>query len=872
MTTEATIPTQVALVPPSVGVSTVGSVAQVATAGEISRADFTSLSDRMSYLLVLRLAMGAIVAIWAILRPEALVVPLQSLGVLTVAYLLISVAGEWARRRTLRFEYWIITALLLLDGLYLGCAMYATGGTQSPIRFVVYLHLVAVSLLASYRTGLKIALWHSLLLLVVVYAQAARLLAPVDVTPGAIEFDRMPVLNVTSFWLFAIATSIFSALNERELRQRRADLQALVDVGARLDSAADAIQQAGIVLEALIERFGFERGLLLGESDGRVVVLAAHGTPEAPTTSTDPDWIVRRAWERRQILPVKQLDPARDPQMAQLMPDARNVLVAPMFADGRAVGAIVVEHRARRRPGVERRTAAMLGQFASVAALNLRNAVLLQHVQDLAERDSLTGAANRRMFQVALERILHGHEIRPRPERVTAVLFLDLDDFKVVNDTLGHAAGDALLIAVTERISNLVRDGDLVARLGGDEFAVLIDDDATLSRARKMAARLVFELRAPYVLGDKHVVVTASVGIASARDAIGGAIDLVRNADVAMYMAKANGKAGFAIFDPGMHEAMRERHELSVELQRAVDLDQLSLLYQPIVDIATGRLAGVEALVRWSHPKFGLVMPDRFIELAEETGAILPIGRWILRQASGEAAQWLERGVVPEGTFISVNVSAREIQQLGFVDGIKAVLGESGLDPNRLILEITETALLKATPATVATLHAVRGLGVRIVIDDFGTGYFSLSHLRQFPVDALKIATEFVQDVDESSKSSALAGAIVAMGRSLGIETIAEGIETHEQAARMERLGCAFGQGYVFAHPMVAEDLLAGFGTASQPDASAASAATATTSGRREANRRAATASRRPASSSSEPTAATTRVPRRSPALRPTAS
>jgi diguanylate cyclase (GGDEF)-like protein len=777
------------------------------------RADFSSLSDRMSHLLGLRFAIGLIIAAWAALRPEALIVEFRVVAIGTAAYLALAVTGELVRRRSTRLAYAVMTALLLIDGLYLMAAMYVTGGTQSPIRFIAYLQLVGVSLLASYRTGLKMALWDSLLLFVMLYAQAAMLIPAVDVAPGvAIEFDRMPVLNVTSFWLFAIATSIFSALNERELRQRRADLQTLVEVGAKLDAAADAIQQANLVLDALVARFGFERGVLLGESDGRVVVLAAHGAAETPTTTSDPDWIIRRAWQRREILPVRQLDPARDPLLAAILPDAHNVLVAPMLAEGRTIGAIVVEHRARRRPGVERRVAAMLGQFASVAALNLRNAVLLQHVQDLAERDSLTGAANRRMFQLALERILHGAADRPRTDTVTAVLFLDLDDFKVVNDSLGHAAGDALLVAVTERITSLVRQGDLVARLGGDEFAILTEDEPSLTRSRSMASRLVYELRAPYVIGDKHVVVTASVGIASARDAVSGAADLVRNADVAMYMAKANGKSGFAIFDPGMHEAMRERHELSVDLQRAVDLQQLTLLYQPIVDLEHGRLAGVEALVRWSHPGHGLIMPDRFIEIAEETGAILPIGHWVAREACRRAATWLDEGTVGEETFISVNVSAREIQSLGFVDSIKAVLAETGLDPTRLVLEITETALLKATPTTVATLDAVRALGIRTVIDDFGTGYFSLSHLRQFPVDGLKIASEFVQDMDADSKSAALAGAIIAMSRSLGIETVAEGIETAEQADRMRRLGCAFGQGYAYARPMVEGDLLSAFG------------------------------------------------------------
>ena len=780
----------------------------------VSKADFTSLSDRMSYLLVLRIAMAVIIATWSILRPEALVISYATLGLATAAYLSLAVVGEWIRRRSARFGYGVMTALLLVDGLYLAGAMYATGGTDSPMRFMVYLQLVAVSLLASYRTGLKMALWDSLLLFVLLYAQAAQLMPAVDVQGGvAIEFERMPVLNVTAFWLFAIATSFFSALNERELRQRRADLQALVEVGARLDAVSDAIQQSDIVLNAIVSRFEFERAVLLGETDGRVVALATHGVADAPTTPSDADWIVRRAWERREILPVKQLDPARDPLLASLLPGARNVLVAPMIVENKTVGAIVVEHRARRRTGVERRVAAMLGQFASIAALNLRNAVLLQHVQDLAERDSLTGAANRRMFTLALERILHGHQVRPRADRVTAVLFLDLDDFKVVNDSLGHAAGDELLVAVTERISSLVREGDLVARLGGDEFAILTEDEPMLSRSRSMASRLVYELRAPYVLGEKHVVVTASVGIASARDATSGAADLVRNADVAMYMAKANGKSGFAIFDPGMHEAMRERHELSVDLQRAVDLDQLALLYQPIVDLETGRLAGVEALVRWSHPGHGTIMPDQFIEIAEETGAILPIGHWVLRHACREAAYWLATGTVPDTTFVSVNVSAREIQSLGFVDGIKAVLAESGLDPTRLVLEITETALLKATPTTVATLDAVRAMGVRTVIDDFGTGYFSLSHLRQFPVDALKIAKEFVQETDSASKSAALAGAIVAMSRSLGIQTVAEGIETAEQAERMRELGCAFGQGYVFARPMLGPEMISRFGT-----------------------------------------------------------
>jgi diguanylate cyclase (GGDEF)-like protein len=767
------------------------------------RADYAALSDRMTYLLGLRIAFAVIVLTWSALYPQSLGAPLQTLAAITVTYVVASVFVEWARRHAGRGGFALLSGLLLLDGLYLAYAMYATGGTQSPMRFLAYLHLVAVSLLASYRTGLKIALWHSLLLFVVLYAQAAHLLPPVDVIPGReVAFDRMPVLNVTAFWLFALATSVFSAMNERELRQRRADLQALVDVGGRLDEVGDPVHQARIVLDSLAERFGFARGMLVGASEDKIVILAARGAAEVPTAAVDPDAIILKAWDYREPIPVRRLDAAKNPLLAWALPNARNLLVAPMIVDGRPVGAIVMEHRSRTIFGIERRVTSVLGQFAAVAGLNLRNAVLLQHVQDLAERDSLTGAANRYTFQMSLERVIEAnqHDV-PATGTVTAVLFIDLDDFKVVNDTLGHAAGDALLVAVTERISGLVRQGDLVARLGGDEFAILTDDDPELTRSRAMADRLVRDLRVPYLIGTDPVTVTASIGIASARDITDSASDVVRNADVAMYMAKANGKSGFAIFDPGMHAAIRERHELGAQLQRAVELDQLRLEFQPIVDLATGATAGVEALVRWQHPERGMVLPGQFIEIAEENGAILPIGRWVLQEACQRAGAWRRSGLTPPDLFLCVNVSAREIQQPGFVEAVAGTLREAGIEARTLILEITETALLKATPPTVATLSSLRELGVQIVIDDFGTGYFSLSHQRQFPVDALKIASEFVQDGEVDSRSSALAGAIVALSESLKIVTVAEGIETSEQAARMRSLGCVYGQGYFFARP-----------------------------------------------------------------------
>jgi diguanylate cyclase (GGDEF)-like protein len=772
--------------------------------------DYTALSDRLGYLMLLRLAMAGVAVTWSALRPESLGTPFATLLGLTAVYVLVAAIAELGRRRTGSIGMWVMNAMLIIDGLYLAYAMYATGATQSPIRFLVYLHLVAVSLLASYRTGLKIALWHSLLLFVVLYAQAAALLPPVDVLPGrGIDFDRMPVLNVTSFWLFALATSIFSAMNERELRQRRADLQALVDVGARLDDVADPVLQARVVLDGLAARFGFERGLVLGSAEGKLLVLASRGTEEW-SGAFEADAVIQKAWERRELLPVRSVNAEKNPLLAATMPHARNLLVSPMLADGRPVGAIVVEHRSRIVFGIERRIASVLGQFSAVAALNLRNAVLLRHVQDLAERDSLTGAANRRMFQLTLERALAQRAASGADEAMSAVLFIDLDDFKVINDTLGHAAGDALLIAVTDRISGLVRGDDLVARLGGDEFAILTDDDSSLRRARAMAERLVRDLRVPYVIGKHTITCTASIGIAGARDSERDAQEMVRNADVAMYMAKANGKAGFAVFDPGMHASIRARHEMGAELQEAVSRGQLRLVYQPIVSLDSGRIAGLEALVRWQHPDRGLVAPGEFIEIAEENGAILPIGRWVLREACAHAVAWQQARVVPNGLFMCVNVSAREIQQPGFVGAVEEALAWAGMEPSRLILELTETALIKATPPTVATLEALRQLGVRLVIDDFGTGYFSLSHLRQFPVDALKIAGEFVQVAEGDERSAALAGAIVALGESLDIATVAEGIETREHAERMRSLGCTYGQGYFFARPIPADEIEAG--------------------------------------------------------------
>jgi diguanylate cyclase (GGDEF)-like protein len=408
------------------------------------------------------------------------------------------------------------------------------------------------------------------------------------------------------------------------------------------------------------------------------------------------------------------------------------------------------------------------------------------------------------------------------------VLFLDLDDFKIVNDTLGHAAGDLLLISVGERIRECIRGLDLAARLGGDEFAILLDDTPSLELASTVARRLIDALSVSFPLVGDDVVIGASIGIAMARSGDQSADELLRNADVAMYTAKALGKRRFAVFEPTMHTAIVARHELSAELARGISRDELVVYHQPIVDLATGRPYGLEALVRWRHPTRGLVLPDDFIGLSEETGSILALGRQVMERAEREVGALNRRFEPAQQLSLSVNVSPIQLQQPDFLDEVEAVLAETGFEPERLILEITETAMFRDTQATIRKLQALRGLGVRIAMDDFGTGYSSLSYLRRFPVDILKIAKDLIGPAQGDSGEWAFAAAIVALGRTLDLRVVAEGIEHPGQLERLRELGCEFGQGYLFARPGPIEGLASVLGLTGSNQAPASGALGAT--------------------------------------------
>jgi diguanylate cyclase (GGDEF)-like protein/PAS domain S-box-containing protein len=413
-----------------------------------------------------------------------------------------------------------------------------------------------------------------------------------------------------------------------------------------------------------------------------------------------------------------------------------------------------------------------------------------------ALHDPLTGLANRTLFTDRLE---HALTRGRRPGITVAILVIDLDGFKDINDSLGHDAGDDLLTIAGMRLQGHARPGDTVARLGGDEFGVLLED-ITTAEAVRSAEALLEGLATPIVLRDRDLTPTASIGIAIAAGEDAEA--LLRNADTAMYAAKRQGKGRYALFEPAMHAMVVERLDLAADLSRAVDKGQLHLCYEPQMNLESGRICSLEALVRWRHPTRGEVSPSEFIPLAEETGMILPIGRWVLREACRQIKAWQERWPAPAPLTIAVNLSARQLQHPGIVDEVSAALAAAGLDPQSLVLEITETAIMEQLDAATTILTELRRLGVRLALDDFGTGYSSLSYLQRLPVDILKIDRSFVAGVAKSTEDSALARGILTLGQTLGLETVAEGIETAEQLAVLRELGCQLGQGYLFARPL----------------------------------------------------------------------
>jgi diguanylate cyclase (GGDEF)-like protein/PAS domain S-box-containing protein len=475
-----------------------------------------------------------------------------------------------------------------------------------------------------------------------------------------------------------------------------------------------------------------------------------------------------------------------------------------------------VEFRVRHRDGAWR-SLEVLGTNL-LDDKNVRGLVL--NCRDVTERraleaqlahqafhDPLTGLANRALFR---DRLAHAIERAHRSGLPPAVLFLDLDDFKAVNDSLGHGAGDALLVSVAERLQGCVRAADTVARLGGDEFAILIEDAAPEAEHELMevANRALASLRQPFVVEGVEVFVGGSIGISAPGTCAASAEDVLRDADAAMYHAKNRGGGRAEKFQPGLHTAALERLALITDLRRAFERNELEVHYQPIIDLKTERIKGVEALARWRHPERGLVSPLTFIPLAEETGLIGQLGLWVLREACQKVRAWqVAQAPGEEPLNLSVNLSARQVQDPLLPEQVLQVLREVGLDASTLTLEITEGLLLQDAEIIQDRLRALKALGIKLALDDFGTGYSSLSYLQRFPIDVLKIDKSFVDRVTIGAEASALVQTIVSLSEMLQMRTVAEGIEQPEQAERLRALGCGGGQGYYFARPLTSERL-----------------------------------------------------------------
>ncbi|HLL40410.1 MAG TPA: EAL domain-containing protein, partial [Rubrobacteraceae bacterium] len=417
-----------------------------------------------------------------------------------------------------------------------------------------------------------------------------------------------------------------------------------------------------------------------------------------------------------------------------------------------------------------------------------------------ALHDPLTDLPNRTLFTDRLRQALARVRRRGQP---LAVMFMDLDNFKVINDSLGHKMGDRLLVMASERIRSVLRPEDTVARLGGDEFVFLLED-TDVDGAIHVAERMLGELRVPFSLGGRELFVTASIGITVGSGDGKRSADLLRDSDLAMYRAKHSGKARYAVFEETMNAQALERLELEHGLRRAVESNEFVVHYQPKVSLATRKIVGLEALVRWEHPEHGLLFPEQFVPLAEETGLIVPIGEAVLEAACRQTKQWYERWP-SDPPAMCVNLSARQLREPGLTSSVARIIEETGLEPSCLFLEVTESAAMRDALATSVALEDLQDFGVRTILDDFGTGYSSLSYLERFPVEYVKIDHSFVSGLGEYPGAKMLVSAIISLAHALGIKVISEGVETEEQFEQLRGMGCDLAQGHLFSEPLPAK-------------------------------------------------------------------
>jgi diguanylate cyclase (GGDEF)-like protein len=675
----------------------------------------------------------------------------------------------------------------------------------------------------------RLQLWIlTLSLLLAVVVALATLTFWHDVRPPAWLDPRVVQWGLIGIVLLFCAYAIEKEIQLRRLTQllveervltaaltnRLREVSTLLEAAKAMNLVLDLQEVLETILECAHELLGSRDGSIMlvhGEDELRTVCSSGDSGARGARIKLGEGIAGRVASTREPLLVNGVIDPARGQRDPAVHPPPTSSLCVPLIHRDVLLGVLNI-NAAEGRTYNEHQLRA-LSLFGEQAAAAIANARLYEEQRLLASQnvyqalhDLLTNLPNRALF---LDRVAHALSRRRRKDQLVALLFLDLDDFKLINDSLGHSAGDEVLIAFADRLRGCVRSGDAMARFGGDEFAVLVEDIISPTNAVAAAERILALFSEPYTVGGKSVWLRASIGIAVESLAASSADALLRNADIAKNVAKGQGKGRIVVFEEAMHDDAVRRLELEAELQHALDRQQLAVHFQPIFALMPTRVVGLEALVRWHHLERGLLPAAAFLPLAEQAGLAVEIDRWVLREAC-ETLKTLRNELPRTASLaLSVNISPTHLQDPTLVDDVADVLTQTGLEAERLVLEITESAILIDTEKTSAHLNRLKSLGVKLALDDFGTGYSSLTHLRRFPVDMVKIDRVFIDGITADRGASALVQAIVRLGRGLNIEVVAEGIEQQSQADALLQLRCPLGQGWYLCEALPHDALLA---------------------------------------------------------------
>ena len=694
----------------------------------------------------------------------------------------------------IRFLY----AWSLMDIVLVTIAVAVTGHAQSDL-YLIYA-MTTIFFAASYPPRGQVALLGA----TVACYLLELALSGWDIG-GAVVFMRLAVMALVAFMASWLSRELMgemaghvSSLAESE---KRAAMLAMVAGAARSMSTLDSERVLGIVVDATLE-IGFDGAEICMFDEHHTTWtsrfrrgLAVEYVENQPAEVGLAGAVLR---ERQTVIVDDYAEWAEGVPMVRAA-GFSTMVASPVWSGSELVG-VLIAGSLEPRPvlSYERECIELLAAQAGAALVNAHRYVerqaFEQKLHHQAFHDSLTGLPNRALF---VDRLQHALSRMPRRSHSVSVLFLDIDRFKMINDSLGHDVGDRLLVEVADRLSSCLRPSDTLARYGGDEFTILLEDPE-VDGAVQVAERILELLKEPFTLAGREVSASASIGIAHAPSPMGE--DPLREADLAMYRAKDRGRGRWETFDPEMNRYARGRLDSETELAEAVERREFVLHYQPVVALSTGRVTGVEALVRWIHPRRGVVSPAEFIPLAEETGAIVPLGRWVLEEACRQAVEWDGEGLSP--LQLNVNLSAVQFQREDLVETVAAVLEVTGLSPSRLTLELTETIVMEDVEAGMDAMARLRELGVRIALDDFGQGYSSLGYLKRFPLDNIKIDRSFVDGLVGSPEDQAIVRSVVMLAREMHMTVTAEGVETAEQLDAVRLLGCDEAQGYFFSAPL----------------------------------------------------------------------